>query len=71
MEKRKASNPKKMRDNILTAFEKLPDDTRDIMAHFWILTLQEALPRWQKIGEAARKTNSPGGQTEKGAGEHG
>ncbi len=57
------SNPQKMRDDIIRIFDSLPDDTRDIIAQFWMLTIQEQLPEWKKRGDAARKINNrrPGG----------
>ena len=60
---RQESDPAKMRDNIIRLFDSLPDDTRDIIAQFWLLTIQEQLPEWKKRGDAARKTNTrrPGG----------
>ena len=50
------SDPAKMRQDIIRQFETLPDDTRDIIAQFYIMALSEMLPKWQKIGDKARKT---------------
>ena len=49
-------DPAKMRPDILRQFETLPDDTRDIIAQFYIMALSEMLPKWQKTGNKARKT---------------
>nr|DAJ51719.1 MAG TPA: hypothetical protein [Caudoviricetes sp.]DAZ42048.1 MAG TPA: hypothetical protein [Caudoviricetes sp.] len=45
-----------MRQDIIRQFETLPDDTRDIIAQFYIMALSEMLPKWQKTGNKARKT---------------
>lgn len=50
------SDPAKMRQDIIRQFETLPDDTRDIIAQFYIMALSEMLPKWQKTGNKARKT---------------
>ena len=50
------SDPAKMRQDIIRQFETLPDDTRDIIAQFYIMALSEMLPKWQKAGNKARKT---------------
>lgn len=52
------SQPGKMRADIVGLFGKMPADTRDIIAQFWVLTLQEQLPEWKAQGDAARKANT-------------
>ena len=49
------SDPVKIRQNIIQQFESLPIDTRDIIAQFYIMTLSEKLPEWQKQGDKARR----------------
>lgn len=49
-------DPAKMRQDIIRQFETLPDDTRDIIAQFYIMALSEMLPKWQKTGNKASKT---------------
>ena len=50
------SDPAKMQQDIIRQFETLPDDTRDIIAQFYIMALSEMLPKWKKTGNKARKT---------------
>jgi hypothetical protein len=52
------SDPAKIRENIIQQFESLPTDTRDIIAQFYIMTLSEKLPEWQKQGDKARRAES-------------
>ena len=52
------SDPAKIRENIIKQFESLPTDTRDIIAQFYIMTLSEKLPEWQKQGDKARRVES-------------
>lgn len=49
------SDPGKMRQDIIRQFESLPDDTRDIIAQFYIMALSEMLPKWQQTGNKARR----------------
>lgn len=49
------SNVQKMRQDIIRQFESLPDDTRDIIAQFYVMALLEMLPKWKEIGNKTRK----------------
>ena len=48
-------NVQKMRQDIIRQFESLPDDTRDIIAQFYVMTLLDMLPKWEQIGNKTRK----------------
>lgn len=56
IQRTQTSDPTKMRQDIIRQFETLPDDTRDIIAQFYVMALFEMLPKWQKTGNKARKT---------------
>lgn len=56
IQRTQTSDPAKMRQDIIRQFETLPDDTRDIIAQFYIMALSEMLPKWKKTGNKARKT---------------